>query len=568
MIQDITDSRQYKSDAAILYERGSQTPDAPRFMSSDGTNGWITTTWGEFLRNSAALTLYLKSIGAGHGVKVSIFAKNRIEWTFSLMAIHATRSVFVPVYHSNTPSEAGYIINHCDAQVLITETDMLPVVLNVLPDIPNVKNIIVMGTQVESYRELENKAIFFNDALSAGFAMSESVTDEFKQLIDEFNVNDVAAILYTSGTTGRPKGVVLTHRNLYENATDWINTLGSLIPEVRVDLLWLPMSHIFGWGEYGLGNTLGFTTYLTTPAEVLTKMPEVHPTVFMSVPAYWEKLYLDSVNSSAQIDKLRELTGGRLGFCLSGGAGLKTEAKEFFLKAGMLIIEGYGLTECSPTLTMNRPDDFDFNSVGKPFPSVELKLAEDGEILAKGTNIFNQYYKDPAATSETFTEDGWFKTGDLGEFNEHGFLKIKGRKKEIIVTSGGKNISPQLIEAQFKDDPLIEHIVLYGNERKYITALITLKEAAVKSYANSSVIVFSNYYELINHISIRETVQKSIDRVNRNLASFETIKKFYIHSGHLTVSEGFLTPSLKLKRNRVCDTFKKLLDSLYEEVKQ
>ncbi|MBF0463859.1 MAG: long-chain fatty acid--CoA ligase [Nitrospirae bacterium] len=571
MIQNITDSRQYKSDAAILYERGLQTPDAPRFMSSDGTNGWITTTWGEFLKNSAALALYLKSIGAGPGVKVSIFAKNRIEWTFSLMAIHACRSVFVPAYHSNTPHEAGYIINHCDAQVLITETDMLPVVLKALPDIPNVKNIIVMGTQAESYRELENKAIFFNDALSAGFAMSESVADEFKKLVDEFNVDDVAAILYTSGTTGRPKGVVLTHRNLYENATDWINTLGSLIPEVRVDLLWLPMSHIFGWGEYGLGNTLGFTTYLTTPAEVLTKMPEVRPTVFMSVPAYWEKLYLDSINSSrdknAQIDKLRELTGGRLGFCLSGGAGLKREAKEFFLKAGMLIIEGYGLTECSPTLTMNRPNDFDFNTVGKPFPSVELKLSSDGEILAKGPNIFSQYYKDPEATAETFAEDGWFKTGDLGEFNEHEFLKIKGRKKEIIVTSGGKNISPQLIEVQFKDDPLIEHIVLYGNERKYLTALITLKEAAVKSYAATIGINFSTYSELINHTSMRETVQKSIDRVNRNLASFETIKKFYIHSGHLTVSEGFLTPSLKLKRNRVCDTFKKLLDSMYEETK-
>jgi long-chain acyl-CoA synthetase len=298
-------------------------------------------------------------------------------------------------------------------------------------------------------------------------------------------------------------------------------------------------------------------------------MPEVKPTVFMSVPAYWEKLYLDSKNSSsdlnAQIDKLQELTGGRLSFCLSGGAGLKIEAKEFFLKAGMLIIEGYGLTECSPTLTMNRKDDFQFNSVGKSFPNVELKLAEDGEILAKGPNIFSEYYKDPVATSEAFTEDGWFKTGDLGEFNERGFLKIRGRKKEIIVTSGGKNISPQLIEAMFKDDQFIEHIVLYGDERKYLTALVTLKEEAVKSYANNNGIHFSGYEQLTKHAAVIENIQKSIDNANKNLASFETIKKFYIHSGHLTVSDGFLTPSLKLKRRKVCDTFNKLLDALYEQ---
>lgn len=552
-------------------------------MSPEGNGGWRTTTWGDFLKNSSALALYMKSLGAGPGVKVSIFAKNRIEWTFSLMAIHACRGIFVPVYHSNTPAEAEFIINHSDAQLLITENDMLPVVLQILPGIPGVKHIIVMGTfgdalkilepvrsQVpESYKEFESKSVFFEDALSEGCAILNSKQDGFKKLALEVNLDDVATILYTSGTTGRPKGVVLTHENLYRNAADWVDVLGVLIPKQRVDLLWLPMSHIFGWGEYGLGNTLGFTTYLTTPWEVLKIMPEVKPTVFMSVPAYWEKLYLDSKNTSSdinsQIDKLHELTGGKLSFCLSGGAGLKIEAKEFFLKAGMLIIEGYGLTECSPTLTMNRRDDFDFNSVGKPFPHVELKLAEDGEILAKGPNIFAQYYKDPEATSEAFTVDGWFKTGDLGVFNERGFLKIKGRKKEIIVTSGGKNISPQLIEAMFKDDPFIEHIVLYGDERKYLTALVTLKEEAVKSYANTIGIHFSGFDELTKHAAIDEIVRKSIDNVNENLASFETIKKFYIHSGHLTVSDGFLTPSLKLKRKRVIDTFSKLLDMLYEQ---
>jgi long-chain acyl-CoA synthetase len=361
---------------------------------------------------------------------------------------------------------------------------------------------------------------------------------------------------------------MLTNYNLTQYTADWLAVLGGLMPETKVDLLWLPTSHIFGWGELGLGNLLNFTTYFTTPYEALKVMPQVKPTVFFSVPAYWESLYIQSVSAStdknAQIEKLRQLTGGRLKFCLSGGAGLKREAKTFFYEAGLLIIEGYGLTECSPTLTMNRGDDFDFDTVGKAFPSVQLKIASDGELLAKGPNVFQGYYKNPEATQETFDSEGWFKTGDLVELTNKGFYKIRGRKKDIIVTSGGKNIAPLSIEAIFINNPYIEHIVLYGNERKYLTALVTLREQTASAYAKNLNIPFDSFSELIERKEIIQLVHDQIEQANLRLASFETVKRFFIYDGHLTVEDDFLTPSLKLKRKNVHERFKERFEALYE----
>ncbi|MBF0337813.1 MAG: AMP-binding protein [Nitrospirae bacterium] len=574
------------TEAQILFETGTKHPQAIRFMY-EGTDGtWQGITWGEFLGRATQVALYMRNIGTGSDKKVAIFARNRIEWPFCVMAIHVCRGVLVPVYQANTPNQTRYILNHSDSEVLITEADLLPTLFKIWRELPRLNNIIVLGLNDsdEVERRLEEfnatatlplkladvtqRLVSINDVYGTGEALSRQHPGAFEQLCASITKDDVSSILYTSGTTGQPKGVTLTIDNLYTNASDWIEVLGPLIPESRVDLLWLPMSHIFGLGELGLGNTLGFTTYLTTPQAVLGHMTEVHPTVFMSVPAYWEKLYLDAVGFSGQrsqqLDRLHVLTGGRLRFCLSGGAGLKRQVKEFFYDAGLLIIEGYGLTECSPTLTMNRKDDFDFDTVGKPFPNVQLRLAPDGEILAKGPNIFRQYYKDEVATAEAFDADGWFKTGDLGSLTDDGFLKILGRKKDIIVTSGGKNISPQIIESLFRDDPYIEHIVLYGDERKYLTALITLKAFALMAYAAGAGIVEGDYSALVRRPEVVALVQKAVDAVNTNLSSVETIKRFYIHDGSLSVEEGFLTPSFKLKRRQVHERFKDVLDGLYK----
>ncbi|MDM8566793.1 long-chain fatty acid--CoA ligase [Candidatus Halobeggiatoa sp. HSG11] len=551
------------SETQLFYEIGNQTPNQARFKVKDN---WQTITWGQCLDSATKITYYLSEIGVGLETKVAIFAKNQLEWSYFDTALHAVRAILVPIYTSSTPEQVQYILAHSNAEIIVTELERLPTLFKILPTLPLIKKVIVIDlTNEEQLSQLnESKLEISNLFISLATIYQQQLGADLQFFIDKIQPDDTSAILYTSGTTGNPKGVVLTRHNLQTNSEDWIDVLSDLMPTVRVDLLWLPMSHIFGWGEMGLGNMLGFTTYLTTHLEVLNDMPHVKPTVFMSVPAYWEKLYLDaksySTQETAQLEKLHELTGGRLQFCLSGGAGLKREVKEFFYAADLLIIEGYGLTECSPTLTMNRKNDFDFDTVGKPFPKVQLKLAQDGEILAKGPNIFKEYYKNQSATDDSFDVEGWFKTGDLGELTTQGFLTIKGRKKEIIVTTGGKNISPQLIEAQFKDDPYIEHIVLYGNERKYLTALVTLQEANIKDYAAEN----EDYATLINSQQVQTLIQQRIEIVNNNLASYETIKKFMIYAGHLTVETGFLTASLKLKRNKVYEVFKKQLDELYK----
>ncbi len=563
------------SETKLFYEVGNQEPNKPRFKIRV-KDDWQTITWGQCLTAITKIACSLSEIGVGLETKVAIFAKNQVEWSYFDVALHATRSILVPIYPSSTPEQVKYIISHSDAEIIVTELERLPVLFKIWSELPLIKQVIVIDltdkSQLFQLNESLNSKLTNIEINQKFIALStiyqHTTPNDLQPFIEKIDPNEISAIFYTSGTTGNPKGVVLTRYNLQTNSEDWIEVLSNLMPTVRIDLLWLPMSHIFGWGEMGLGNTLGFTTYLTTNLEVLNHMPLIKPTIFMSVPAYWEKLYLTartfSNQKTAQIDKLHEITGKQLQFCLSGGAGLKQEVKDFFYEAGLLIIEGYGLTECSPTLTMNRKQDFDFDTVGKPFPQVQLKLATDSEILVKGPNVFSEYYKDPQSTKDSFDENGWLKTGDIGTFTKKGFLKIKGRKKEIIVTSGGKNISPQLIETKFKDDPYIEHIVLYGNERKYLIALVTLKEENIRHYATEMKIVYKDYAELINLFQIKELIQQQINIVNDELASYETIKKFMIHEGHLTIEAGFLTQSLKLKRNQVYEMFQQQLDKFYD----
>jgi len=300
------------------------------------------------------------------------------------------------------------------------------------------------------------------------------------------------------------------------------------------------MSHIFGFGELCIGNTLGWETYLASPHDVLDLLPEVAPQVFFSVPAYWEKIARAIQAHDDRREALRRVTGGRLRFCLSGGAGLKVEIKQLLHDNGVLVIEGYGLTETSPTLTLNRPDAFRFDAVGKPLPTVELKLADDGEILAKGENVFAGYYKDPEATAAAFDADGWFHTGDVGRWTDDGFLQIIDRKKDILVTSGGKNIPPANIEARFADDPIIERVVVYGDARPYLVAAVWIRPDGDPS-----------------------AVAHRIEHVNAELARHETIKRYFVAESPLTVEAGTLTSSLKLRRKAVYEGLRDRFEALY-----
>jgi long-chain acyl-CoA synthetase len=411
------------------------------------------------------------------------------------------------------------------------------------------------GAKLPTYSEIERRIIPWSRAMSIGKARDQEDPAAFDRTMDAVSLEQPGLMLYTSGTSGLPKGVPLTHENVAVNGADWLRVNAPLLDEGAVDLLWLPMSHIFGFGEASIGNTLGWTSYMTDPAHVMDLIPQVKPNVFMSVPSLWEKL---AVKADGDPEMLAEVTGGRMRFCLSGGAGLKREVKETFHRAGILIIEGYGLTEASPTLTLNRPDAFRFDSVGKPLPSVELRLAEDGEILARGRSIFGGYHKDPAATREVLTEDGWLKTGDIGRFTDDGFLQIIDRKKDILVTAGGKNVAPANIEVRFRDDPFIEHVVVYGDGRKYLVAGVWPNQAAIDAHLDSQGVDNGARDE-----ARRALLSRRIDTVNADLARFETIKKIAVVDEPLTVDNGLLTPTLKVKRKKVYERFGERLEALY-----
>ena len=555
-----------------LDERG----DRPRFLVRDG-DGWRPVTWREHAQEIEDVALYCAERGLTPGARAAVFAHNRVEWMSAALGIQACGGVMVPIYPASTTDQAAYIVRHSGAAiVLVAGDELLERTLALWADAPGLHTVVVMdeaepaaalarlrsrGVPTPATDVLERGLVRWSTLRQHGRARAEAEPGRFGALLDAVRLSQTAQMLYTSGTTGRPKGVPLTHANIAYNWVDWLRCNAPLIVDQAVDLLWLPMSHIFGFGEACAGNYLGFTSYLCDPKAALELMPRVRPHVFMSVPAYWEKLagkVLAHAEPQARARALAEATGGRLRFCLSGGAGLPREVKQVFHDHGLLIIEGYGLTECSPTLTLNRPDDFRFDSVGKPLPSVQVRLADDGEILAKGPNVFAGYHEDPEATAAAFTADGWFRTGDLGRFTDDGFLQITGRKKEILVTAGGKNVPPANLELRLVHHPWVQHAVVYGDGKKYLVAGLWLDEAGLQEALDERGVAPGE-----RPAATAALVQAAVDEANAELASFEQIKRFAVMSRPLTVDDGHLTSTLKVRRQRIYEDFRAELEALY-----
>ncbi len=467
------------------------SPDHVRFRVRDPDGSWRPVTYGDFADQVLAAAAHVIDQGVRPGDRCAIYAPNSVAWAAHALGIQAAGAVMVPIYPASTPAQVDYVMAHSQAKLLFRAADLGRPETSVVP----------------------------------------SRTGRTVRLPD-VDLDAPALMLYTSGSTGNPKGVPLTHRNVGVNGNDWMRCLAPGLERGYRDLLWLPMSHIFGFGELCLGNTLGWESWLSSPADVMKDLPEVAPHVFMSVPAYWEKL--------ARSEDVTRATGGQLRFCLSGGAGLKVEIKQKLHAAGITVIEGYGLTETSPTLTINRPDDFRFDTVGKPVPSVEVRLADDGEILARGPSVFAGYHDDRDATAAAFDADGWFKTGDVGRWTDDGFLQIIDRKKEILVTAGGKNVPPANIEARFADDPLIERCVVYGDAKPYLVAALWVGAGATP-----------------------EAVAARVAVANEQLARFETIKKWFVADEPLSVEAGTLTSSLKLRRKAVYERYRDRFEELY-----
>jgi len=564
---DVSKYLDLKIAPRALFDSLAERKDEPRFFVRE-PNGWAPVTWQAFADMTRDVALFLASAGLGKEDRAAIYAPNRVEWAAASLAIQAVGGVMVPVYPASTTEQLGYVLGHADAKVLFVDTPALVArVLESWPALAALERVVLLDDRIDAKRiaaklreagkvvpadaVLEERILSLSRARAVGAARHAADPGELDRRMDAVSLDQIALMLYTSGTTGHPKGVPLSHRNIASNGRDWLECNAPLLDEGVVDVLWLPMSHIFGFGEMCLGNTLGWVSYMSDPREVLSLLPELRPHVFMSVPSHWEKLAqtaLAETDPASRREAIAKASGGRLRFCLSGGAGLKREVKEVFHEAGVLIIEGYGLTETSPTLTLNRPDAFRFDSVGKPLPSVELRLAEDGEILAKGPNVFRGYHKDDAATREIFTEDGWLKTGDVGRWTDDGFLQIIDRKKDILVTAGGKNVPPANIEVRFAGDPLVAHTVVYGDGKKFLVAGIWPNEDLARAMSEDD---------------LRAALQKRVDAVNAEVASYESIKRFAIVRTPLTVESGMLTASLKVRRKKIYEAFQRDFEDLY-----
>ena len=576
---DVSAYLDVKPAPRAVFDRLEERRTRPRFMLPTDDGHWKSVTWGQFADQIRKCALYLDELGIGRGDRAAIFAPNSIRWLSAAFGTQSTGAAFVPIYDSSTGEQARYVVEHSGAKVVFADSqEILERIFSEWDAYEAVERVVVLGEEADPLEalaslhrqegdapnpaEVLSRLVDWSELEAIGASNHEMQPGRFDDMLAGVTLEDTAFMLYTSGTTGKPKGVPLTHENVGSNGRDWVEVNGPQIDEQAVDLCWLPFSHVFGFGEISLGNTLGFTTYLTNPGDVLDQLGEVRPSVFMSIPRYWEKIAQRAMQGETDEEcgeLLEEVTGGRLQFCLSGGAGLKRQIKEFFRDHGYFITEGYGLTEASPTLTMNRPEEFRFDSVGKPFPSVEVKLADDGEILAKGPNIFEGYHENPEATEEAFDEDGWLKTGDLGSWTEEGFLKIIGRKKEILVTAGGKNIAPAHIEEKVDDDPLIEHLVVYGDGEKFLTAGIWVDEEAAAERLDGDKLSGDEHQR-----ALRGVVESRVEKLNEELPSYETIKKFRVFQEPLSVENGCLTPTMKVKRNEVYEKFGDALDELYE----
>ena len=556
---------------------------------------WVDVSYPELGDTVKQLSLGLLALGIERGDKVGILANTRPEWTYSDFAILCAGGTVVPIYQTNSPEECLYVLDHSESKAVILEdAAQLEKVRKVRDQLPKLEHVISMepleGDDVISFDELRER----------GRGGSE---DDLQRRIASVEPSDVATYIYTSGTTGPPKGCVIDHQN-WRDMLDMVQSQNVLMEE-EVAYLFLPLAHAFArliqLGSIDVGATIVY--WERDPQKIIPDLMEVKPTYFPSVPRMFEKIYTLAISNApdkAQLDQavklgmkvrqmqqrgetvppelqaafdkadevlfqnVRNLFGGRIKQAVTGAAPIAQEILEFFYACGVLVLEGWGMTETSTAATCNLPDDFRFGSVGKPFPGVQVKIADDGEILVKGPNIFRGYYKNEDATRETIVDE-WLHTGDIGRIDDDGFLYITGRKKDIIITAGGKNITPANLENGLKQDQFISQAVVHGDRRPFLTALITLDPEEIVPWAKAQGIEDTDMPTLAKNDKVRALVQQAVDKVNEKVARVEEVKKFTILPHDLTQETGELTPTLKVKRNVVNEKYAAELEALYKK---
>ena len=575
-----------KPDILLYKDKGRYTP-----ISSD-----------EFGRRVRHFALGLKSLGCKPGDKVVILSENCPEWVIADFANLSLGAVTVPIYPTLVPQQVRYIISDSDAAfVICSSPDLWKKVDEIKKDLPKVAHFI-------SFQPEAPPGVLSLPALmEKGRQFDQDNPGAYEKSVQSVKSSDLASIIYTSGTTGVPKGVMLTHANFISNVT----TLVSIVQFGHPDyvLSFLPLSHVLErmvhFAFLSKGCSMAYAESVETVADNLL---EVRPHIMVSVPRLFEKLYakvMDAVLAGSGLkkkifywaikigndygkktlqkqkigrflrfkrglahklvfSKILEKTGGRVRFFVSGGAPLSKDIADFFYTLGLVVLEGYGLTETAPVIAVNTFEQLKFGTVGKPIPGVEVKIAPDGEILVKGPNVMKGYYKKEAETREAF-EGGWFHTGDIGHLDDDGYLVITDRKKDLIITAGGKNVAPQPIENVLKRNPYIVNAVVIGGRRKFISAIIAPNLEKLEAYAKQNGVAYIDARELVAKEAIQQFLLDEIDRATPHLAPYEKIRKILVLDRDFAVELEEMTPTLKVRRSLVEEKFKDLIDSLYRE---
>ncbi|MCC6549045.1 MAG: long-chain fatty acid--CoA ligase [Ignavibacteriaceae bacterium] len=589
----------------LTEEYGSSATKPLMYHKADGK--WVSISYPEFRDVTHRFAAGLASLGVRRGDKIALIAENGPKWVFSDMAVLSLGAVNVPLYPSLTADNIEYILNNSETVgIIVSNKFQLTKVVKIKEKCKHLKFIIVMADQ----------DAVTGDPMVYSFTNVQKRGEKFlrenpKMIYDAISIcrpDDLCTIIYTSGTTGEPKGVMLTHKNIISN----VNAALKIFPIGESDtfLSFLPLCHIFErMAGYYTVFASGSTVYFAQSIEsVASDLMEVKPTIMTAVPRLFERIYskvLKNVQTQPEkrqrifewaveigkkyceqrrngsvspaiaikqkiadilvLSKIRARTGGNLRFFISGGAALPRDLGEFFEALGVIIIEGYGLTESSPVIAANRLDGYKFGTVGKPFPGVDIKIAHDGEILARGANIMQGYYKNKKETEETI-KDGWLYTGDIGVFDAEGYLIITDRKKHLFKTSAGKYIAPTPIENMFLSSRFIDQFVLIGDRRMFLSALIVPDFESLREYADSHSISYKNNTDLIKNKDINEMMERELITFSRNLANFERVRKFALLEQPFALETGEMTPSLKLKRKVIEERYRHLIEEMYLEM--
>jgi long-chain acyl-CoA synthetase len=596
----------YKNLADMFYSKRQTYPDhiAYRFKEA---GIWQEVNFKNAVDKAENLSGGFAARGINKGDKIAIISGNRLEWAISDYAALFLGAILVPIYPSLMGHQMAYILNDAQVRLLIVED---------ASQIEKIENIRSQLKQVLAYYVIED----FESRNKSNWPLLAALEKEgsdflanretyIPEHIDALKREDIATIIYTSGTTGEAKGVVLTHRNFFANLES-VSELFDCYPEDEF-LSFLPLSHILERtaGHYFSCYHAATVSYAESIDSLPENLVEIRPTLMISVPRLFEKMYsriLAAVEGGSSLKrkifywsirsgrafmrlkmageqipllmktkqglayklvfgKLKQRLGGRIRYCISGGAPLPATIGEFFNAAGLTILEGYGLTETSPGIAFNRPEAYKFGAVGRPLPNVEVKIAEDGEILTRGEHVMLGYYNKEEETKEVIDNEGWFSTGDIGFIDDEGFLVITDRKKNIIVTSGGKNISPQPIENNLLTSKFIEQAVVIGDRRKYCSAVIVPAREALQSWAEKKGIASKSYTDLLANKQTIDLIQGEIDNLTEDFASFERIKKFCLLPEIFSQEGGELTPSLKIKRRVIEEKYSELIEKMYQE---